>query len=95
MTLTSETRAPVGAREDEDLRHLCRLASIAVSGVRDPGFIHWMTEEADEIELANQRTCLLILCDAFVELARRQGMLPTFRVPSLPANESQNEGAAV
>ena len=77
---------------DDDLRHLCRLASIAVAGIRDPGFIRWMTEEADEIELANQRTCLLILGDAFLELARRQDMLPTFRVPAAaPDPATQHE----
>lgn len=75
--------------KDDDLRHLCRLASIAVAGIRDPGFIRWMTEEADEIELANQRTCLLILGDAFLELARRQEMLPTFRVPASPSLTSK------
>ena len=66
---------------NDDLRHLCKLASIGVSSLRDPDFIRWLTEEASERELANFRTIFAIVGDAFAELARRQGMLPTFRVP--------------
>lgn len=67
---------------DDDLRHLCRLASIGVSSIRDPDFVRWLTEDASEGELADFRNIFSILGDAFVELARRQDMLPTFRVPA-------------
>jgi hypothetical protein len=67
---------------DDDLRHLCKLASIGVSSLRDPDFIRWLTEEASESEHRDFRTIFAIVGDAFTELARRQGMLPTFRVPA-------------
>lgn len=67
---------------DDELRHLCKLASIGVSSLRDPDFIRWLTWEADEGEHADFRNIFGIIGDAFAELARRQGMLPTFRVPA-------------
>jgi alkyl hydroperoxide reductase subunit AhpC len=65
---------------DDELRHLCKLASIGVSSLRDPDFIRWLAWEADEKEIADFRNIFGIIGDAFTELARRQGMLPTFRV---------------
>ncbi|MEH3118876.1 MAG: hypothetical protein PGN25_15125 [Methylorubrum populi] len=72
---------------DDDLRHLCKLASIGVASLRDPDFIRWLTRDASESEHADFRNIFGIVGDAFAELARRQGMLPTFRVPAAGRSE--------
>jgi len=65
---------------DDDLRHLCKVASIGVSSLKDPDFIRGLTWEASESEHADFSNIFGIIGDAFFELARRQDMLPTFRV---------------
>lgn len=77
---------------DDELRHLCKLASIGVSSLRDPDFIRWLTWEADEGEHADFRNIFGIIGDAFTELARRQGMLPTFRVPAGRPQDTHRTG---
>lgn len=80
--------------EDDHLRHLCRLGSIVVAQVRDPEFPEWLLDTADAGERQNTMTGLQILGDAFVELARRQGMLPAFSVPARSAQPSPDTTGA-
>lgn len=77
---------------DDELRHLTKLASIGVSSLRDPDLIRWLTCEASESEHADFRNIFDIIGDAFAELARRQGMLPTFRAPAGKAPSPHNTG---
>jgi hypothetical protein len=65
---------------DDDLRHLCKVASIGVSSLKDPDFIRGLTWEASASEHADFSNIFGIIGDAFFELARRQDMLPTFQV---------------
>lgn len=67
--------------DDEQLRHLCRLASVSVMAIRDPDYDAGLLELRPRT-VRDTVTCHRILADAFVELARRQGMLPSFRVPA-------------
>ena len=72
------------AEPDRDLANLCKLATIAVEMIRDPASLEDAIRSGlyrcDERELQGTMTCLRILADAFVELSRRQGMTPKFRV---------------
>lgn len=84
-----------GAMDDDHLRHICKLASIMAGSVRDPEWVDYM-RECSPSELRDQHTGLQILAKAFVELARRADMLPTFRVPAerraLAAHPMEAEG---
>jgi hypothetical protein len=66
-------------RTEDEVQHLCRLASIAVSMVYDPGFAEEFAA-GDSSEQHNMTNCLQILADAYVELAARQGIKPRFKV---------------
>ena len=63
---------------DEELRHLCKLATIYVAVLESEDIDH--LREMDDREWRDARTCLQIVGKAFVELCRRQGMQPTFRI---------------
>lgn len=65
---------------DDDLRQLCKVASIGVSSLKDPDLSRGLTWETSESERADFSNIFGIIGDAFFELARRQDMLPTFRV---------------
>jgi len=66
--------------EEERLRHCVMLGMIAVDAIRNPG---WDLREADDREYQDNMTMLNILADAFVQLAKRQDMLPKFRIPAV------------
>jgi len=72
---------PAPLSEDEHLRHCVKLGMIAVDAIRNP---EWDLRECDQRDYENNLTMLKILADAFVKLAKRQDMMPTFRV-RLPA----------
>jgi len=63
---------------DDELRHLCMLATV-YSAVLLSDHIDEI-RNADDREWADTRNCLQIVGKAFVELCRRQGMQPTFRI---------------
>lgn len=72
--------------EEERLRHCVKLGMIAVDAIRNPG---WDLREADDREYEDNITMLKIMADAFVALAKRQDMLPKFRVQT-PAPSQSN-----
>jgi hypothetical protein len=64
---------------DDQLRHLCKLSTIAVSMIRDPSMKDVLCDGLnDPSEAHNTHNCLSILADAFVELQARQVMKPHF-----------------
>lgn len=63
---------------DDELRHLCKLGTVYADFLLG-GSIDEI-READDREWADTRNCLQLVAKAFVELTRRQGMQPTFRV---------------
>jgi hypothetical protein len=63
---------------DEELRHLCKLATVYADFLLSPNVDE--IRDADDREWGDTRNCLQIVARAFVELTRRQGMQPTFRV---------------
>jgi hypothetical protein len=75
--------------DDDHLRHICKLATIAVGGLRDRDDWISYVRDCGDSELRNHHTCLSILSEAFVELMNRAGMKPTFScsVPSSPDEE--------
>jgi hypothetical protein len=68
--------------DDDHLRHICKLASIAVGGLRDRE--DWLTyvRDCSDSELVDHHTCLSILSKAFVELMNRADMKPKFSYPA-------------
>lgn len=76
--------------DDDKLRHLCKLAAAYVGAIREPDYGVSLLE-LEPRDIRNTVNCHRIMADAFVELARRQGMLPTFRVP---AESAADKGAA-
>ena len=66
---------------DEELRHLCMLGTI-YAGLLLSDDVDEIRDIHDDAEWADTRNCLQIVAKAFVELTRRQGMQPTFRVPT-------------
>lgn len=65
---------------DDELRHLCKLATVYAGFLLSDSIDE--IREADDREWDDTRGCLQIVAKAFVELTRRQGMQPTFRVPA-------------
>ena len=70
---------------DDDLRHLCKLATVAAGmfqseSQRD----EWVDciRNADDRDLEDHFQCLSILAEAFIALSARAGMKPTFRIPT-------------
>jgi hypothetical protein len=74
--------------DDERLRHLCKLATIACGPLGNTPeakqeFVDYIADCGDDrIEMEGYFTMLTVLADAFIELCKRQGMQPTFRVPA-------------
>lgn len=64
--------------DDDQLRHICKLSTIAVAMIRDPSMFEVLCDGLGASEARNNLTCLEILADAFVELQSRQGMKPHF-----------------
>lgn len=70
--------------KDDELAHLCHLASITVDMVRHPDFdVADIVPPGDEPQ--NYLNMFLILADAFVELQARAGMKHKFRIPARTA----------
>ena len=65
---------------DEELRHLCKLGTVYADFLLSNSIDE--IRDADDREWADTRGCLQIVAKAFIELTRRQGMQPTFRVPA-------------
>lgn len=72
---------------DDDLRHLCKLATV-YSGFLLSDDVDELQDEISNDEWGNTRNCLQIVAKAFVELCRRQGMQPTFRIPATTGDET-------
>lgn len=70
--------------DDEHLRHTVKLGMIAVDAIRNP---EWDLRECGPSEYRDNLTMLKILADGFVKLAKRQDMIPTFRVPAGGASD--------
>jgi hypothetical protein len=63
---------------DDELRHLCKLGTVYAGFLLSDSIDE--IRDADDREWADTRNCLQIVAKALVELTRRQGMQPTFRV---------------
>lgn len=72
---------------DDDLRQLCKLATVYSAVLLSDDIDE--IRDADDAEWADTRNCLRIVARAFVELTRRQGMQPTFRIPAHTGGQHQ------
>lgn len=70
---------------DDDLRHLCKLATVAAGMFQSESqrdeWMHSM-RHGDDRDLEDHFQCLSILAEAFIALSSRAGMKPTFRIPT-------------